>query len=187
MPFKIVTPPTIAVVELSDVKEHLNVEHTEDDFVIMRLRGAAERFIEKQTARQLAAATWDLFLDRFPSGLIEIRKPPVTAVSEIEYTDENGVLQTLAGFQADTLSEPARVFPAFDESWPSTRRVPNAVRVRFTAGYSTQAALPDEAKQVVLLLVGHWYANREGVLTGTISKPVEFAIEALRDSLKWTL
>ena len=186
MAFKLVTPPTEAVVELLDVKAHLNVEHDEDDELIVRLRNAAERYIEKQTARQIMSATWDLFLDRFPCGPIEIRKPPVTEVSEIEYADSDGNLQTLADFQADTVSEPARVFPAFNASWPTTRNVPNAVRVRFVAGY-TAVTLPEEAQQVVLLLVGHWYQNREGVLTGTISKPIEFAVEALRDNLKWTL
>lgn len=182
--FKLVTPAS-AILETTEVKSHLNVEHSEDDlFIQTQLIPSATRYIEKQTARQFGQATWELHLDAFPSGAIEIRKCPVLDVTEVAYTDANGDPQTLASFQKDTISEPARVLPAYGEVWPTTRTVLNAVKVTFTAGYST---VPAEAKHCILLLIGHWYANREGVLTGTISKPVEFAIEALRDSLKWTL
>lgn len=49
----------------------------------------------------------------------------------------------------------------------------------------TEPTLPDEmgltpdVEQAVLLLVGHWYANREAVVVGTISSAVPLAVDRL--------
>jgi hypothetical protein len=39
--------------------------------------------------------------------------------------------------------------------------------------------VPAPLRQALHLLVGHWNANREGVLVGLISKEIEFSVEAL--------
>jgi hypothetical protein len=38
---------------------------------------------------------------------------------------------------------------------------------------------PASLVSAVLLLVGHWFTNREGVVLGTIATDVPFAVEAL--------
>lgn len=45
--------------------------------------------------------------------------------------------------------------------------------------------VPAKAIQALRLQVAHWFRNRESVLTGTISKTVEHAFEALAMSLRW--
>lgn len=40
-------------------------------------------------------------------------------------------------------------------------------------------ALDDDITTAMLLLVGHWYANREGVVIGAITAEVPMAVEAL--------
>jgi hypothetical protein len=35
------------------------------------------------------------------------------------------------------------------------------------------------------MLVGHWYEFRTSVLTGSISKEVEFGVKSLLDSQRW--
>ena len=42
-----------------------------------------------------------------------------------------------------------------------------------------QMGLTPDVEQAVLLLVGHWYANREAVVVGTISSVVPLAVERL--------
>lgn len=37
----------------------------------------------------------------------------------------------------------------------------------------------DDVKAAMLLLIGHWYANREAVNIGNITSAVPFAVEAL--------
>lgn len=46
------------------------------------------------------------------------------------------------------------------------------------AGPEQMGFTPD-VEQAVLLLVGHWYANREAVVTGTISTAVPLAVDRL--------
>jgi uncharacterized phiE125 gp8 family phage protein len=40
-------------------------------------------------------------------------------------------------------------------------------------------AVPPAIKQAILLLVGHWFANRETVVIGTIVAQMPSAVEAL--------
>ena len=39
--------------------------------------------------------------------------------------------------------------------------------------------LTSDVEQAILLLVGHWYANREAVATGTIATAIPLAVERL--------
>ncbi|ASN71512.1 putative head-tail connector II [uncultured Caudovirales phage] len=42
-----------------------------------------------------------------------------------------------------------------------------------------QMLLTKDVEQAMLLLVGHWYANREAVVIGTIASDVPLAVERL--------
>lgn len=42
-----------------------------------------------------------------------------------------------------------------------------------------QMGITPDVEQAILLLVGHWFANREGVALGTISTVVPLAVERL--------
>lgn len=42
-----------------------------------------------------------------------------------------------------------------------------------------QMAFTPDVEQAVLLLVGHWYANREAVVIGTISTAIPLAVDRL--------
>jgi hypothetical protein len=39
--------------------------------------------------------------------------------------------------------------------------------------------LDDDITTAMLLLIGHWYANRESVVVGTITSELPMAVEAL--------
>jgi hypothetical protein len=65
----------------------------------------------------------------------------------------------------DAKSEPGRIVPAYGKVWPSTRYEPNAVQVRFVAGYGLEAldidARAPELRQAIGVLVGTMYEQRE--------------------------
>jgi uncharacterized phiE125 gp8 family phage protein len=105
-------------------------------------------------------------LDAFPAGILELPKPPLQSIEEVVYIDSNGVEQTLAAsaYKVDALTDPGRIAPAYGEVWPTTRAEPNAVRIRFVAGFGdSSSAVPAPIKQAILLLVGHLFENREAV------------------------
>lgn len=44
---------------------------------------------------------------------------------------------------------------------------------------SDEMALTPDVQQAILLLVGHWVANREAVVIGDVSNTVQFGVERL--------
>ena len=73
------------------------------------------------------------------------------------------MLQTLDPSKYLVLGLPrrARASPAYDEIWPVVRCLPEAVQIRFVAGYGAAAAVPEDIKEAMLLIIGHLYAHRE--------------------------
>ena len=77
----------------------------------------------------------------------------------MDYTDADGVTQTVppGDYTLDTYSAEPWIVP--HAAWPATMSTINAVRVRWIAG----AGCPEPLRQAILLLVAHFYANREAV------------------------
>lgn len=42
-----------------------------------------------------------------------------------------------------------------------------------------EMAITKDVEQAVLLLVGHWYSNREGVVVGAVANQVQLGVERL--------
>jgi uncharacterized phiE125 gp8 family phage protein len=145
--------PVVEPVSLAEVKDYLNYQETAREPEIKRLIAAAREQYESDTRIQLVTATYTLKLDRFPAGVIELPRPPLSGITSIAYTDENGDPQTwdASKYQTDTSSWPGRVLPTADEvTWPSTEiGTINAVTITFTAGYGAATAVPDNHKLAI--------------------------------------
>jgi len=121
----------------------------------------------------------------------ELRIPRVPlkttgGITHVKYLNTAGVQQTLAGtdYVVAARGEAALIVPAYGKSWPSTRDWLDAsgnypVEVRFIAGYGTKGTdVPETFRQAMLLLIGHWYENREEVSEAALAQ-VPTAAEAL--------
>jgi uncharacterized phiE125 gp8 family phage protein len=157
------TDATTEPLLLADVKSDLKIDHSEDDALIARLIKAARLACEQKLERTLIETTWDLTVDFFPSAL-KLLYPRIMSVSSVKFYDEDGALQTLdpLDYTVDTVSEPGWLVPAYEKAWPDTRVMPNAVTVRYIAGYGAAASsVPEDIKLWILLHVGHFYENRQ--------------------------
>ena len=86
-------------------------------------------------------------------------------------------------WEIDIYSEPARLSETYGYSWPSTYDRLNAIEITFLAGYgATAATVPETIKQAILLLLAHYYENREATTDGRAITSVPMAYE----SLIWT-
>jgi uncharacterized phiE125 gp8 family phage protein len=171
------------ILTLSDIKAHLRIDHESDDDWLINATLAATQWCEGfQNQIYLPRAIIEK-RDAFPDHGKPLcpKYAPVQSVTTIHYYDGDGAYQLWASslYVVDTDPKPARITPAYGERFPSTRRQPNAVVLTYAAGYANGASVPASVKQAVRLLVGHWYENRENVLTGTISKEIEFGTRAL--------
>lgn len=138
--------PAKQPVTLRELKTQLRIEADDEKVHLESLIAAAVVHVESLTRRQLITATWELTLDRFPQyrcGRSELLIPrPRLRTAAIAYIDGDGDSQTWdpSKYRVDTKAEPGRIEPAFGQTWPSTRRVSNAVTVTFTSGYGDEAA-----------------------------------------------
>lgn len=170
MALTLITAPTVEPVTLAEVKSHLRVHVDDENDVIRDFCLAAREHVESFTRRALLTQTWDLQLDTFPAGVIELPIAPVQSITSITYLDSSsGASQTWASsdYRADLPVGPraprARIEPDFGEVYPSTYGVLNAVTVRFVAGYgSLGASVPRSLRSAIKLLVEFWYRKGDG-------------------------
>lgn len=180
----LITPPAAEPISLSEAKLHLREDGSGQDALITALIVAARQWAEETSWRAMVTQTWDFSMDRFPlSRELWVPKPPLQSVTHVKYIDDFGDEQTLASskYLVDTATQPGRVRLDPDASWPVTGDYPAAVTVRAVIGYGNAAAVPDRIKQGMLLAIGHWYANRESVVVGSIATQVPMAARALVD------
>lgn len=218
----ITAPPALPVTE-AEVWSHLRVALTVlsppsepvDKTHILALINAAVATIDGSAGwlgRCLVQQTWDLKLDYFPNhrnteggyqaayfagDAIRMPLSPLRSVTSITYVDTNGVSQTLSSskYTVDTASEPGRIVPIYQETWPSTRGQIDAVTVRFVAGYAPGASasppvdadyqlnVPPMIKAAIKLIVTDLYENRSDEEPVAITK-LPNGVEALLSPLR---
>lgn len=182
MALKLITPPTEEPITLAEAKAHLRVDFTDEDSIISSLITVARSHVEMLTQRALVTQSWRYTLDSFPETMpILIPLPPLQAVTIFTYVDQNGVTRSLiegTDFLVDKDSEPGRITPAPGKEWPDIQQRMNAVTIEFTAGYGTAANVLKPFKQAMLLLMGHWFENREAVVKGQFNE-LPLAVDSL--------
>jgi len=162
--------PADPVVTKDDAKLHLRVDHTDDDAYISSLIGVATTAAAERLERTLGLRTWDLRLDSedVRRGFdIRLPGPPLVEVLSVKYRDTDGAEQTLApaNYHVYGIEAPygGRIRLKSGVSWPSMEFGPEAVTVRYKAGY---AEVPEPIKQAILLMIGDLYASRGEKIRG---------------------
>lgn len=196
MPLKRITEPTARCLTVAECKDFLRIQGTTaEDVLIEGFIKAAENYCENYTKRALRRQQWELRLDDF-NGIddpIELPRPPLSTASTdlvVSYVEDTtagnttSVASTL--IDIDYYSEPARIFPSYDNEWPDdVRDERNAVRITYYSGYSNTAVMPQDIKHWLLLRVGAMYEHRESLMAGnwanqTVELPRNF-VDGLLD------
>lgn len=190
MALTLVTAPASEPLTLAEVKAHLRVDLADEDVLITALIQAAREHVENFTHRALITQAWDLMLDGFPRGdAIWLPKAPAISVTSVSYVDSTGASQVwspalyITDIPVGPTAQRARIAPAYNQYYPVTRSVMNAVTVRFMAGYGASAAVPSAILASMKLLIAHWYQSREAVLVGLRAAAIEIPVGI--DALLW--
>jgi uncharacterized phiE125 gp8 family phage protein len=156
---------------------------TVEDTLLTRLITTARKFCEDFQNRAYITQTWYLWLDEWPE-YIEMPKSPLVSVTSVKYYDTSNTEATMTAsdYYVDANSEPGRIVLAYGKTWPSTTlRQANGICVEFVCGYgATSSYVPTTFIQAMLLLISHWYENREALSEKPLS-PIPMAV----DSLLW--
>lgn len=164
--------PVNQILDVATVKSHLRISGDDEDTLLTGLIDTAREFLDGRNGilgRALITQTWDLYLDDFPADdVIELPFSPAQSITEITYIDYAGNTQTL---DTDAYSVNIHAYKPFivlniGYTWPVTRDIINAVKVRGVYGYGDDASdVPAPIRHAALLLVGHLYENREATTT----------------------
>lgn len=176
---------TVAVDEASfNATVNLLSSDTNEDGYINALIIAAREYCETVQNRALITQVWELSMETF-CNIIEVPKGNLQSVDSFIYKDAEGNETTLTIDQDYIISLRGilgRITTPYGASWPYTTLYPlDPIIIRYTCGYGDEPEdVPEKTRQVIKMLVAHWYENRVPIVTGTIvSKQMEFTVSAL--------
>ena len=183
-----ISNPTQFPLTLAEIKRHLRVTTDDDDSLLTDYIASATEYCEDQVpgARSFMSQTWDWKIHFFPGDSFEVPRPPLQSLTHIKYYATNSSTGTTTLSSTNYLVHIPTNMPGQIElhpevgAWPSVADRADAVQVRLISGWTIA---PNQVKQAVKLLVGHWYSNREDILVGTISSNIPHGVTALLGSI----
>lgn len=182
MKYSILTAPKIEPVSLADAKMHIRAicgDTTEDEAIISPLITAAREYCENITGRALAEQIIEAYPDKLTTK-IYLPRPPLVSIVSIQYTNECGAETTIS--PENYITDMAGGCVAFKKLPQYQPDIINPVKITYRAGYTD---LPKTIRQAMLLMIGHWYANRETVAVGALaSVEIKLTTDALLKQYK---
>lgn len=163
---QIVTAPAAMPINLFEVKDQLRIEHSDDDALLARLINVAVAMTDVKgvLGHAMITQTWAQWMGPNPTQAVQLLLGPVQSVSAVKYYDEAGVLQTdtLSNYSVFGVPSKTTVEPKEGFSWPVTQERDDAIKIEYIIGYGdSENDVPDTIRHALMLIIGHWYDNRE--------------------------
>lgn len=190
---------------LSEAKAQCRVEpdFSEDNEFLTGLIADARGYVETITGRALITQEYDLMLGGFPCGQIRLPLGSLQSISSFTWTDAAyGVHSwtftapnlldgsTIRAHVENIITPPERTFDeatiilGYNQFWPvEVLKTGHPIRIRFTCGYGDASRVPNELKRAILLLISHWYENRDAVVLGRATAIASAPLATAFDSL----
>lgn len=174
--------PALDLLDLEEVKRHLNVDHSDDDELISAYIAAATAHFDGYSGilgRCLINQTWLQKLHCWPSCALRLAFPDVQSV-EVTYYDPQNVQQTLPASTYRLLEGVAGSCIEWDQTFvgPSLYDRADAISVSMVCGYGTvDTDVPAAIRVAAKMLVAHLYENREAAGAALAETP--FGVMAL--------
>ncbi|MBT8046403.1 MAG: head-tail connector protein [Pontiella sp.] len=158
-------------ITVAEVQSNSNIGAGVDDTFIEGLIRRAVDLVEDWAGISIMQKQYTLKLDQFPSddetGIL-LPFPPAISISSVKYYDDADTLQTWSSddYELDaSFRYGAMLYPVRTAAWPASRTFRDSVEIVYLAGYPDDQAsadtVPEDLKGALLLMVGHWYENRE--------------------------
>lgn len=158
------TAPTTALLSLGETKQHLRVDHADEDGLILGLIDAAQKYLEGPfgtLGRTIMRQTWTGRVAVWPlTAYVEIPLPPFISLDEVRLIEDDGseTVWPVGNYRVQGgVEQPARLWSV--ETWPSANGA-SGFAFDFTAGYGDQHELPENIRAAALMIVADFYDNR---------------------------
>ena len=193
MALRVVTPAKGTIVTLAEAKAHCRVDaNDEDDFIEGLILDAGE-LLEAETQRRFLTQTLEWVRECWDDPMVLPIAGPTDsssiAIGAITYTALDGTTQTLdpSLYWDRAAGQTRKVVRRWFVIWPWLGDGAERVVIRFTVT-GTAVNTPRKIKRAALLLISHWYRNRDavvGVDARDSSTELPLGVEALVSGERW--
>lgn len=174
MTLSLITPPASPVVSLNELKRHLRVDFADDDQLIAQLEAAAVGHLDGWRGVLGRAILTQVWRQEFCAwGDLQLALPDVSAVTVTYLDDANAE-------QAATVA----VMRPSDAGFIVEADGPTASRIFVNMTCAMTQPHLQTAKTAIMMLVAHWYKNREAV-AGSGMESIPLGADALIAGLRW--
>ena len=187
MSLKLLTPPRIEPVGLTETKVFLKIDGEEEDQFLTQLIKTARQAVEAFTARSLIIQSWSLEVNiaycialsdanylsgvrsRGDKGLELPRSPFVKLIDKPMLVDDYG-RREISSYRLDTAGRVAKLHFSFVDSLFFEPQ--GSIVIHFSAGYGdTPEDVPEPLRHAVLMMVAELYEKRVGVVNDNQGLP----------------
>lgn len=157
------------LIDLADAKAHLRLLEDDFDAEVSRAVSAASVFLDLDQdgfgimGGPLLAQQWSSKAAGFTCEVLRLPFGRVIAVDEIRYLAPDGsagvVNPATYVLAQDGRTPVVCLLPG--QSWPQVASRPDAVDLRFAAGFGVVGDVPEDIRAAARLLTGHFFRNRD--------------------------
>src|SRR5690606_35870760 len=160
--------PIVEPISLAEAKAHLRVDTSAEDTLIQSLIMASRLHIEAALDLALITQSWRIRRDAWPTSraLMLPLRPVQSLISVNAYgDDESADAIDSDSFILDGYANPARlVWRGVGTAPKASLAAANGIEIDIVAGFGDEPSdVPQSIRHALLLLVAHWYENREPV------------------------
>lgn len=184
------TAPTLKPLTLAELRAQCQIpdDLTDQDTLLLALGDAAVGEYEKYAGRGALTQSWTVSFDDWFQELWLPMAAPLQSITSVKYRAADGTLTTLSAsyYVTDVFSEPGRIMRAPNMVWPALQSDRLArVQIEYVVGWTAANLVPQNVKQGLLLLVSHWFAERQAVNVGNIVSTIPYGVESLWGDRVW--
>ena len=176
-------PPTLEPISIAEAKDHLRVDHTDEDTLIASLILTSRLHIEAGLSIALITQSWTWTFDAWPTRNSNVTLPlrPVSSISAINVLDGSGTPLPVPA--TDYVLDGDHVPPRLSNTkgtWPKPGKAQAGIEISFVAGFGAAASdVPQPVRHALMLLVAHWYEHRDPIEIGSAQTAVPDAVSVL--------
>ncbi len=185
MPIAVISTPEAKPLTLTKIKQHLRLDHNEDDQYLVELLDAATAHIEAVTGQFLITRTVRQYIDAVPaSRSICLEAWPVNMIEAVRGFDDDGSPNIFfaANYRLDKHINPPALILNTNINYQAFS---NGIEVDMIVGYGeTGIEVPSNITRAILVLIAHWYEFRGTLPAGDETGMIPDGLDALLAPVK---
>ncbi len=169
-------------ITLSEACAQCRIDNSDSNPLLRIYIAAAREYIENWAWTSLSQATYAFYFDEWaPEYKIYY---PINSIDSFEYKNADNT-GDYDGLLTDYHYSPhSGLIVLGDSAMDDLYEQPNAVKITASVGNENTGKIAAEIKLAMLLMIGHWYENRENTITGTVINEIPLGARDLLASCR---